>query len=76
MNQTIKSNTIFDDCRDSMQYQERNDCTVKAIKHAFDIDYARAHAICKNAGRQDKLGFKTTEYIAMMQALKAEDITR
>ena len=36
--------------------KETNDCTVRATAEAFQVDYATAHAACKQAGRKDRKG--------------------
>lgn len=36
---------------------ETNDCTVWAIKHAYDIPYEKAHDICARYGREPRQGF-------------------
>ena len=41
----------------SKHLDERNDCTVRAVAIAFDIDYNLAHSTLKKLGRIDKKCF-------------------
>lgn len=43
-------------CNDSRSYNERNDCTVKALAIATGIDYLDAHTALKKQGRGDRQG--------------------
>lgn len=45
---------------------EKKDCSVIAIATAFNLEYGKAHAICKKAGRKDNKGF----YLATVFRLK------
>lgn len=37
-------------------YNENNDCTVRALSNAADIDYSKAHHILSKHGRKDRNG--------------------
>lgn len=48
---------------------EDNDCSVQAIKHAFDLRYWQAHWFLKWHGRKDKTGFNVTSVLDPMYYL-------
>ena len=51
---------------------EKNDCSVLAFAHIFDISYERAHAYLKSKGRKDGKGFVTYLVLKHPKSLKNE----
>jgi hypothetical protein len=45
-------------------FKERNDCTVRALSVATDINYGVIHTIARAAGRQNRKGFNFEKILA------------
>lgn len=54
----------------SLQELETNDCTVRAVSHAFNIPYKDAHEICAKYGREFGQGFQFQAKLATDLRLK------
>ena len=52
-------------------FDEKNDCVVRAISHALEIDYSEAHLMCETKGRKPKHGCWPTVMLGLHAGKKA-----
>lgn len=66
----MKQTNIYQVLQSRSNFNEKNDCVVRAISLATNIDYSIIHALCAKKGRKPKKGFHPTSAFGLSRKKK------